>query len=59
MDASTIHLLMKKIVNLNPNIVTVHDCFGTTADFIPFLTIYIKEAFLHIYSDPNYLLKYH
>lgn len=61
MDASNIYLLIrniKKLDNIN-NILTIHDCFATNANYIELLKYYVKLAFLNIYKDNSFTENYH
>ena len=61
MDAANVSLLLNSILNFNNNInvITVHDCFGTQANFIDLLSLEVKLAFLNIYSKQNFVEEYH
>jgi DNA-directed RNA polymerase len=61
MDAANISLLIQSILDINSNmpIITIHDCFGSTANNVQLLSHHVKYAFLSIYSDKNFVEKYH
>jgi len=59
MDASNIILLIKKVNNLNFDIVTIHDCFGVHANNAEILSYMVKESFISIYINKDTIEKFH
>lgn len=65
LDASNIALLIKEILQINNsstdklNILTIHDCFGTSANNANKVSYLVKNAFLQIYSNPLFLNMFH
>lgn len=61
MDAANIHILIDKLIknNINIPIFTIHDCFATTPNNMELLNLYVKEAFINLYFDEDYLKKMH
>jgi DNA-directed RNA polymerase len=61
MDGSNIVLLFKDINKNYPhlNVVTVHDCFGCIANNAELMSQLVKESFISIYGDSNFIDKFH
>lgn len=61
LDASNISILVNKLIedNNHINILTIHDCFATNANYIEDLMYRIKLAFLSIYGNKEYLINFH
>ena len=61
MDASNIVILVKKVteLNLNLNIITIHDCFGIHANQAELLSYLVKESFISIYGKKDCINKFH
>jgi len=59
-DAAHIVLLTTKISkSYNFNIVTIHDCFGTNANYAELLSEIIKETFIAMYIDKQCIDDFH
>ena len=61
MDSSNIVLLLNTIEKEGRNIVfaSIHDCFATHANDTAWLAWYVKHSFIKIYSDSEFLLRFH
>jgi DNA-directed RNA polymerase len=61
LDASNIHILIDMIINqdLKINLYTIHDCFASTCDGMEIIDKLVREAFIVIYFDMDYLNKLH
>lgn len=61
MDAANISLLIIKLLQIKCSIpiITIHDCFGTNANYVDLLSHHIRIAFLHIYGEKNFIERYH
>lgn len=59
MDASNIVLLVKKIIELDLNIITIHDCFGIHANHAELLSYLVKESFISMYGNKDSIEKFH
>ena len=59
MDASNIILLIKKVNDLNFDIVTIHDCFGVHANNAEILSYMVKQCFISIYLNKDTIEKFH
>jgi len=61
LDASTIQVLVNRLGSIGKsglNLVTIHDCFGSTADTINLIKAEVKSSFVFIYSDQNILINF-
>jgi len=60
-DASNIALLIKSLLNdqKNINLLTIHDCFATSANDVDLMVFQVKLAFLQLYSNNNFVDSYH
>lgn len=61
MDAANISIVIQSILKIDKHlfILTIHDCFGCNANNVQLLSHHVKYAFLSIYSDKNFIEKYH
>ncbi len=61
MDASHIHIIVDKLIEKNLCIpfFTIHDCFATTPNNMEVLNKIVKESFIQLYFNQNYLKKMH
>ena len=59
MDTSNIVLLVKKAEELNLNIITIHDCFGTHPNYMEDVFNIVKDEFIQIYLCEDFLNKFH
>lgn len=61
LDAANISILVNDILDegIKVNILTIHDAFATHANYIDELTYRIKLAFLVVYADKDFILKFH
>ena len=59
MDASNVVLLVKRIIELNLDIVTIHDCFGIHANHADLLSYLVKECFISLYANKDTIDKFH
>jgi DNA-directed RNA polymerase len=61
LDASNIHLLIDLIIkqDCKINLYTIHDCFASSCDGMEILDKLVREAFIAIYFDMDYLFKLH
>jgi len=41
------------------NLLTIHDCFATNANFIDELNYFIRVSFLKLYTDKEFIVDYH
>ena len=57
LDGSTIALLYKDFRKIG-HLYTVHDCFATTANNVPFLMDILKSVYLKLYSSVDYLTQF-
>lgn len=56
LDGCTIALLYKELlVHGVKNLYTIHDCFATTTDNVPFLIDMLKGVYIKLYSEYGYL----
>lgn len=46
-----------KKLKLNPNLVTVHDCFATSVANVDLMDRLVKESFVEIYNKDEFLIK--
>jgi DNA-directed RNA polymerase len=62
-DAANIHLLIGIINNnykkQNINLYTIHDCFASTSGEMPLIEDIVKQAFINLYFNKNYLELFH
>ena len=60
-QAANISILVNKLLDdgIKINILTIHDAFATNANYIDELTFRIKLAFLVLYADKDFILKFH
>lgn len=42
-----------------PNLLVIHDCFGTHAIDVPIVKFYVKAAFIQIYANKDVLTNFH
>lgn len=59
MDASNIVFLVKNVIELKLNIVTIHDCFGIHANHAELLSYLVKESFISIYGNKDTIDRFH
>ena len=61
MDAAHIHILIDKLLNNKINIpfYTIHDCFATTPNNMVVLNNIIKDSFIELYFEKDYINKMH
>jgi hypothetical protein len=62
LDASNIHLLCNnlKLMNIQPPLYTIHDCFASTPNNMAIMENEVKKSFIEIYfKDQNYIEKMH
>nr|AAD31445.1 RNA polymerase [Neurospora intermedia] len=61
MDGSNIVLLIKTIRDEGRkiNFASIHDCFATHANDTAWLSWYVKQSFIRIYSDSSFLRRFH
>jgi len=61
MDASNIHLLIKRLIDNNSsiNLYTIHDCFASTPNFMKTLNNEVKLSFIDLYLNFDYLDSMH
>lgn len=62
LDSANICLMVDRLIKENKthiNLSTTHDCFASTADHIPSINIFVRLAFLELYSNRDYLTKLH
>lgn len=60
LDGAVIAIMVSKIDPYDKiNLFTIHDCFATTANHVSIMNELVREAFLEIYSDNDYLNKLH
>lgn len=61
LDAANISILVNKLLDdgIKINILTIHDAFATNANNIDELTFRIKLAFLVLYADKDFIIKFH
>jgi len=61
LDASSMSQLFHRFHEIYPenhNFYAIHDCFATTSDKITNLIRLLKDVYLSIYSDEQYLLEF-
>jgi DNA-directed RNA polymerase len=59
-DASHIVLIVEMVRKLyNFNVITIHDCFGTQANYVEVLSEVVKESFVSMYFDRKCIDKFH
>jgi DNA-directed RNA polymerase len=60
-DASNISLLIKSLLETqnNINILTIHDCFATNANNVDIMAFHVKQAFVFLYLNRNFINSYH
>jgi DNA-directed RNA polymerase len=62
MDASNIHLLIKRLIEISDNTInlyTIHDCFASTPNFMNTINNEVKLAFIELYLNFDYLESMH
>ena len=60
LDSSHISKLINESAeNMPYPIITVHDCFGTHANYIDILFFRLKEEFVSLYLDSDFLKRFH
>lgn len=61
MDGSNIFLLVDELIKNRPNmnIATIHDCFGTSANDADYLANLVKEAFIKVYVNKDFVERFH
>jgi DNA-directed RNA polymerase len=59
MDGSNIVLLIQRINKYPMNIATIHDCFATQANHADLLAHLVKESFISIYGNNEFIDKFH
>lgn len=61
MDAANIHIALGYIGKMHSDmsIYTIHDCFATTADNVELMTNIVKDAFIYLYFDENYIINFY
>jgi DNA-directed RNA polymerase len=63
LDAANIHILIDLITSYpqfkNINIYTIHDCFASTNSEMEAVEALVKEAFIKLYFQKNYLEELH
>lgn len=61
LDAASMTLMFKsfhKLSKKNVNLFTVHDCFATTANNVPYLLSTITQVYMFFYKDWNYMIQF-
>ena len=59
-DASNISILIKQLLKnkKNINILTIHDCFASSANNIELMNLHVKLAFVFLYLNKNFVINY-
>ena len=57
LDGTTIAILFEDFNKIG-SLYTVHDCFATTADCVPYLINNLKSVYIKLYSSNDYLVKF-
>ena len=54
-----INLINEGNINFEAPIITIHDCFGTHPNYIDILQLRLKEVFINLYIDNQFLNLFH
>lgn len=57
LDGTTIAILFEDFNKIG-SLYTVHDCFATTANCVPYLINNLKSVYIKLYSSNDYLVKF-
>lgn len=59
LDSTHLNFIVREFINLDLPIVTVHDCFVIHPNNWLFLRDVVIDKYIQLYSDENFLEKYH
>ena len=59
LDASHLHFIVEKLIKLNINIITIHDCFLVHPNDFIILKKFVNSEFIRLYTNYDFLNHFH